>query len=231
MGLRFYGSLGAFRLLQWNVRELALTVRLGLSRVIHRFVLTKGLEAGRPHARPLRISLPADLEAGQCVQHFKAPPKVWAPQFDGRRIHSMATLVVAVVLGYVAGRAATWQQGPILAASAEVAVDPSPAPEGLAPLVWAFHTDAVHEASPPVAKVSTHKLTAPVSEPQQLNADEVREAQAWLNAFGFSSGPVDGLAGPQTMAAVKRYRLARKMEEMGGLDQPVLKQMRQQSGQ
>jgi peptidoglycan hydrolase-like protein with peptidoglycan-binding domain len=74
-------------------------------------------------------------------------------------------------------------------------------------------------------------LIAPVSEPQQLNADEVHEAQAWLNAFGFSPGPVDGLAGPQTMAAVKRYRLARKMEEMGGLDQSVLKQMRQQSGQ
>jgi len=166
------------------------------------------------------------------VQHFKAPPKIWTPQFDGRRIHSMATLVVALVLGYVAGRAATWQQGPILAASAEAAVDPSPAPEGLAPLAWASHIDAVQEASPPVAEVSTPKFsTAPVSEPQPLNADEVREAQAWLNAFGFSSGPIDGLAGPQTIAAVKRYRLARKMEEMGGLDQSVLKQMRQQSGQ
>jgi len=152
-------------------------------------------------------------------------------QFDGRRLRLIATAVVALVLGYVGGRATTWQSGPILAASAGVDVDPSLAPEGLAPSAWALKIDAVQEASPPVAEMSTSQsATAPVSEAQPLTADEVREAQAWLNAFGFSPGPVDGLAGSQTMAAVKRYRIARNMEEPGGLDQAVLKQMRQQSG-
>jgi localization factor PodJL len=110
-------------------------------------------------------------------------------------------------------------------------VDASHAPEGLAPSAWASQIDAVQEASPPVAEMSTSQsATVPVSQSQPLTADEVREAQAWLTAFGFSPGPIDGFAGTQTMAAVKRYRIARNMKEPGGLDQAVLKQMRQQSG-
>ena len=64
-----------------------------------------------------------------------------------------------------------------------------------------------------------------------LNSDEVLETQAWLKAFGFDPGPLDGLAGPKTTDAVKRYRTARQMEETGSLDRSVLRQVRQQSGQ
>jgi hypothetical protein len=39
------------------------------------------------------------------------------------------------------------------------------------------------------------------------------------------------LAGPKTTVAVKRYRVARQMEEAGGLDRSVLQQVRQQVGQ
>lgn len=232
MGLRFDGSLGAFRLVQWNARELALTASLGLLSLKQRMGSTSGLEAGPTQPTLSRVSVPELTKSGRCAERGQPPNAVRVRQFDGRQIHSIATVVVALLLGYVGGRATTWQPGPILAASAEVAVDPSPTPEGLAPLAWASAIDAVQEASPPVAEVSTPKFsTALVSEPQPLNADEVREAQAWLSAFGFSSGSVDGLAGPQTMAAVRRYRIARKMEEAGGLDRAVLKQMRQQSGQ
>jgi peptidoglycan hydrolase-like protein with peptidoglycan-binding domain len=52
--------------------------------------------------------------------------------------------------------------------------------------------------------------------------------QARLKGFGFYAGPVDGLPGPKTTAAVKRYRTARQMEETGGLDRSVLQQVRQQ---
>ena len=54
--------------------------------------------------------------------------------------------------------------------------------------------------------------------------------QAWLKAFGFYHGPVDGVSGPLTATAVKRYRIARKIDEAGGLDRSILKQVRQQSG-
>lgn len=231
MGLRFDGSLGAFRLMQWNAREFALTASLGLLSLKQRIASTSGLEAGRTNPKLSRLSVPALTKSGRCANHGQPLNAAPVRQFDGRRLRLIATAVVALLLGYVGGRATTWQSGPILAASAGVDVDPSHAPEGLAPSAWALKIDAVQEASPPVAEMSTSQsATAPVSEAQPLTADEVREAQAWLNAFGFSPGPIDGLAGTQTMAAVKRYRIARNMEEPGGLDQAVLKQMRQQSG-
>jgi hypothetical protein len=231
MGLRFDVSLGAFRLVQWNARELALTASFGLLSLRKRFGSTSGLEAGQTNPRLSSVSVPALTKSGRCPNHGQPPNAAPVRQFDGRR-HSIATVVVALLLGYVGGWATIWQSGPILAASAGVDVDPSHVPEGLAPSAWASKIDAVQEALPPVAEISTpQSATAPVSEAQPLTADEVREAQAWLNAFGFSPGRIDGLAGPQTMAAVKRYRLARNMEEPGGLDQAVLKQMRQQSGQ
>jgi hypothetical protein len=231
MGLRFDASLGAFRLVQWNARELALTARLGLLSLTQRIGSTSGLEAGQTSPKLSRVFVPALTKSRRCANHGQSLKAVPARQFDGRRLRLIATAVVALLLGYVGGRATIWQSGPILAASAEVAVDASHAPEGLAPSAWASQIDAVQEASPPVAEMSTSQsATVPVSQSQPLTADEVREAQAWLNAFGFSTGPIDGLAGTQTMAAVKRYRIARNMEEPGGLDQAVLKQMRQQSG-
>jgi hypothetical protein len=231
MSLRFDVSLGACRLVQWNAREIALTARLGLLSLKQRIGSTSGLEAGQTNPRLSSVSVPALTKSGGCANHGQPLNAAPVGRFDGPRLRPIAIALVALLLGYVGGQATIWQPKPILAASAGVAVDPSYAPEGLAPSAWGFQIDAVQEALPPVGKMSTSQsATAPVSEALPLTADEVREAQAWLNAFGFSPGPIDGLAGPQTMAAVKRYRIARNMEEAGGLDQAVLKQMRQQSG-
>ena len=57
-------------------------------------------------------------------------------------------------------------------------------------------------------------VSTPIRDTRPLTSDEVLETQASLTAFGFYSGPLDGLPGPQTTAAVKRYRLARQMEEI-----------------
>jgi hypothetical protein len=229
MGLRFDASLGACRLVQWNAREIALTARLGLLSLKQRIGSTSGLEAGQTN--PRLSSAPALTKFGGCANHGQPVNGAPVGQFDRPRLYLIAIALVALLLGYVGGQATIWQPKPILAASAAAAVDRSDAPEGLAPSAWGSQIDAVQEALPPVGKMSTSQsATAPVSEALQLSADEVREAQAWLTAFGFSPGPIDGLPGPQTMAAVKRYRIARDMEEAGGLDQVVLKQMRQQSG-
>jgi Putative peptidoglycan binding domain len=231
MGLRFDGSLGAFRLMQWNAREFALTASLGLLSLKQRIASTSGLQAGRTNPGLSRLPVPALTKSGRCATDGQPLNAARVRRFDGPRLHPIAIALVALLLGYVGGLATVWQPTPILGASAAVAVGLSDAPEGLAPSAWASKIDAVQEALPPVGKMSTSQFaTAPVSEALPLTADEVREAQAWLNAFGFSPGAIDGLPGPQTMAAVKRYRIARDMEEPGGLDQAVLKQMRQQSG-
>lgn len=55
--------------------------------------------------------------------------------------------------------------------------------------------------------------------------------QAWLKAFGFDPGPLDGVPGSRTLAAVKRYQAARQTEETGLLDRSLLRQVRKQAGQ
>ena len=178
-------------------------------------------------------SVPARTDAAPQKQDRPPANEARTAQPRSWRIGAVAIVAAGVGLGYVVGRASSLHNAPISSASAEVTVDGSSAPEGLGPSAWALHVVAIQGASQaPAEDRSTAKLAiAPVVDNQPLTVDEVREAQAWLNAFGFSSGPVDGLAGPQTMAAVKRYRIARQMDDEGGLDRSVLKQMRQQSGQ
>jgi putative peptidoglycan binding protein len=63
-----------------------------------------------------------------------------------------------------------------------------------------------------------------------LSNDEVREMQAWLKAFGFDPGPIDGYPGARTLAAVKRYQAARQAEETGQLDRSLLRKVRREAG-
>ena len=63
-----------------------------------------------------------------------------------------------------------------------------------------------------------------------LTNDEVREMQAWLKAFGFDPGPIDGYPGARTMAAVKRYQAARQAEETGQVDRSLLRKVRREAG-
>ena len=54
-------------------------------------------------------------------------------------------------------------------------------------------------AAPPPAEVSAAPLTK----------DEIKELQGRLGAVGFGPGPIDGVVGPQTQAALRRYADAR----------------------
>jgi peptidoglycan hydrolase-like protein with peptidoglycan-binding domain len=50
------------------------------------------------------------------------------------------------------------------------------------------------------------------------NRDTIREAQRQLNAEGFKAGPVDGIKGPRTREALKRFQEARGLTASGELD-------------
>ena len=54
-------------------------------------------------------------------------------------------------------------------------------------------------AAPPPAEVPAAPLTK----------DEIKELQGKLGAVGFGPGPIDGVVGPQTQAALRRYADAR----------------------
>jgi hypothetical protein len=107
---------------------------------------------------------------------------------------------------------------------------PSKATAPLAPAPLAATPPIASSAPAPEAARPTPPST-PTAGARPLRDDEVREMQAWLKAFGFDPGPLDGLPGSQTKTAVKRYQAARHSEETGFLDRSLLQQVRKEAGQ
>src|SRR5258708_20541889 len=69
--------------------------------------------------------------------------------------------------------------------------------------------------------VSTTAAMANIS-PSLNDSSNVRELQQALNDKGFDSGPVDGKAGPQTKAAIKKFQQAQNLTASGKLDQQTV---------
>jgi hypothetical protein len=61
---------------------------------------------------------------------------------------------------------------------------------------------------------------------RRLSDEEFREIQFKLDALGHDPGPLDGLFGPQTVAAVRRYEIARGLEPTGHIDMALLERLR-----
>jgi hypothetical protein len=61
---------------------------------------------------------------------------------------------------------------------------------------------------------------------QALDARGISELQTRLSRLGFSPGPIDGVAGPITLAAIKRYQQSRSRPQTGIVDDELLDQLR-----
>jgi hypothetical protein len=160
-----------------------------------------------------------------------------APRLLGQLI-----LVLALIAGgYLIGLSSAPACGPAPDANCIEAQAPTrevPTLVVIAPLATA--PLAPLPPAPPPATASSEATAEPAKpNPQStstagarpLSSDEVREMQAWLKAFGFDPGPLDGLPGSRTTAAVKRYQAARQAEETGLLDRSLLRQVRKNAGQ
>lgn len=66
-------------------------------------------------------------------------------------------------------------------------------------------------AAVPVASATPGKASVAVDPPRSLTKDEIKELQGKLTEAGFNAGPVDGVVGPQTEAALRRYAQARSL--------------------
>lgn len=66
--------------------------------------------------------------------------------------------------------------------------------------------------------------SAPASQPQP--SAEVRDAQRRLHALGFYNGPVDGMWGPDTRAAVEAFQRSRRLPATAELDGSTRRAMR-----
>lgn len=93
-------------------------------------------------------------------------------------------------------------------------------------------------APPVVTPVATQTAVAPAVEVEKappepsleeppLQRVEVREIQTKLRAFGFNPGPLDGVAGRSTQAAIMHYQQSRELPQTGTVDRQLLEQLRQ----
>jgi Putative peptidoglycan binding domain len=60
------------------------------------------------------------------------------------------------------------------------------------------------------------------SQQQSMNRAQVREVQKKLNDQGFNAGPVDGVLGPNTQAAIKNFQESKGLEATGQLNQQTM---------
>ena len=80
----------------------------------------------------------------------------------------------------------------------------------------------VMSAPPAPAQVSDAIVKLDMSTVPDLDRPIVREVQRGLAAKGFDPGPIDGVAGPQTRAAVREYQDRYGMNASGNIDYQLL---------
>jgi Putative peptidoglycan binding domain len=246
MGLRFDRSRGVIGFVRWNLSEWALMLRLRLRKLAENIRSgnvrnpVAALDANRSHPSRFSTWVPVpSTETEQSSQRSQILQPEISPLSNrvrlGRMLLKIAFMAALFLGGYLTGRLAVLGATPTADANTNQALAAPSAPESVAPLALAPPVTVLSEASSipaPVSEVTTSKsVSTPIWNTRPLSSDEVLETQAWLKAFGFDPGPLDGLPGPQTIAAVKRYRGARQMEQTEALDRSVLQQVRQQVGQ
>jgi hypothetical protein len=100
---------------------------------------------------------------------------------------------------------------------------------------WSSAEPALGSAAPEPSRRGTAmraEASVPPSTPpattsaRALSSEEFRELQGKLATLGHDPGPVDGLFGPQTVAAVKRYEIANGQEPTGHIDLHLLERLR-----
>ncbi len=62
--------------------------------------------------------------------------------------------------------------------------------------------------------------------PKRLDSPAIQEVQTRLQSLGLNPGPVDGIAGPRTQAAIKRYEQSKGHTPTGTADSVLLDKLR-----
>lgn len=73
-------------------------------------------------------------------------------------------------------------------------------------------------AAPVMAQTYTQPVVQRDTVPVQISQKQIKDLQRTLNRRGFSAGRVDGLWGPDTAAALKRFQSKNELNPTGELD-------------
>jgi peptidoglycan hydrolase-like protein with peptidoglycan-binding domain len=65
--------------------------------------------------------------------------------------------------------------------------------------------------------------------PPLVELNTVALAQSQLNALGYRAGPVDGIVGPRTRAAIRRFQADTGLPADGRMSDPLIAALRRQS--
>lgn len=122
---------------------------------------------------------------------------------------------------------------PIVPAAAQAALPPADIPAVPRIEPPAVQAPQIQEQAPAAAEAPTIAAApaapeAPSAE-RELTATEVFELQSRLQALQFDPGPLDGLRGPLTRAAVRRFQESRGQRVTGEINLGILVQLRQSS--
>lgn len=136
------------------------------------------------------------------------------------------SLVIAIAAGGLAFFPATKPPPPAPAPPKVAAALPSPPPAtDTRPAIL----DPAPSPPPRAEPVAPPPPPPPPPVDVPLGRGEILDVQTRLKALGLNPGPLDGVAGPMTVAAAKRYAESRGRSAAGAVDRELLRALQQES--
>ena len=119
-------------------------------------------------------------------------------------------------------------------------ISPAPAPVASSPKVMpeaagVADSDQVSPPAPADGAFAAVESRRPPSQiqpnrpPSRVELNAVALAQTQLNALGYRAGPADGIVGPRTTAAIRRFQTATGLPVDGRMSDPLIAALRRQS--
>ena len=171
--------------------------------------------------------------------NWEAPrPSILGALVGASALRRALSIVPLAVIGYViawflyfepsqnvTAKSAVEAKPEVTQAAAPVEPPPPPRPEVAearpAPTPAPAATVTPASAPPPAVAVAAPS--------RPLSKDEIKELQGKLGAAGFTAGPIDGVVGPQTQAALRRYAQSRSLAKPPEPTQETLLRLRSET--
>jgi hypothetical protein len=195
-------------------------------------------QAAPDFAPPLRddVRVRDDVRARDEADDWDAPrPSILGALVGASALRRALSIVPLAVIGYaiawflyfepsqnVTAKSAVEAKPEVIQSAAPVE-PPRPEMAEAKPAPTPSPAATVTPASAPPPAVAVAAPSRPLSK------DEIKELQGKLGAAGFTAGPIDGVVGPQTQAALRRYAQSRSLAKPPEPTQETLLRLRSET--
>lgn len=175
-------------------------------------------QAAPDFAPPLRddVQVRDDVRVRNEADDWDVPrPSILGALVSASALRRALSIVPLAIVGYVIAWFLYFEPSQNVTAKSAVEAKPEviqavvpvepPRPELANPAPTPAPAATVTPASAPPPAVAVAAPSRPLSK------DEIKELQGKLGAAGFTAGPIDGVVGPQTQAALRRYAQSRSL--------------------